>query len=157
MFLQTNDRIINLKNVSNINILGHQNRIVFNLNYNIEIMTNYKEGSKLVEEINEITKRKRKLGFSDLQYNVLVILEGIIGQNGRLENYVKDLFKKLNSITFKGWTSQPTAIKNVEKDLRTSLRKDIYKKYKINSQDFNKLYEKIIILLKERGETIVKD
>lgn len=37
MFLQTNDRIINLKNVSNINIIKETNRIVFNLNYNIEI------------------------------------------------------------------------------------------------------------------------
>lgn len=41
MFLQTNDRIINLQNVSNINILQDRNRIVFNLNYNIEISTNY--------------------------------------------------------------------------------------------------------------------
>lgn len=37
MFLQTNDRIINLKNVSNINVLKDSNRIIFNLNYNIEI------------------------------------------------------------------------------------------------------------------------
>lgn len=40
MFLSTNDRIINLKNVSNINILSDRNRIVFNLNYNIEINNN---------------------------------------------------------------------------------------------------------------------
>lgn len=37
MFLQTNDRIVNLQNVSNINILEDRNRIIFNLNYNIEI------------------------------------------------------------------------------------------------------------------------
>lgn len=37
MFLQTNDRTINLRNVSNVNILHASNRIVFNLNYNIEI------------------------------------------------------------------------------------------------------------------------
>lgn len=37
MFLTTNDRIINLKNVSNINILKDRFRIVFNLNYNIDI------------------------------------------------------------------------------------------------------------------------
>ena len=41
MFIQANDRTINLKNVSNINILHDRNRIVFNLNYNIEIFTNY--------------------------------------------------------------------------------------------------------------------
>lgn len=39
MFLKTNDRLINLKNVSNINILQgeRRNRIIFNMNYNIEI------------------------------------------------------------------------------------------------------------------------
>lgn len=37
MFLKTNDRIVNLKNVSNINIIKDRNRIVFNLNYQIEI------------------------------------------------------------------------------------------------------------------------
>jgi len=35
-FIQTNDRIVSLKNVSNINVL-QTNRIVFNMNYNIEI------------------------------------------------------------------------------------------------------------------------
>jgi hypothetical protein len=37
MFLQTNERITNLKNVSDINILTKSNRIVFNLNYNIKL------------------------------------------------------------------------------------------------------------------------
>lgn len=42
MFLKTNDRIINLKNVSNINVQseGIKKRIIFNLNYTIEI-SNY--------------------------------------------------------------------------------------------------------------------
>lgn len=42
LFVKANDRIINLNNVSNINILHDRNRIVFNLNYNIEIDTSYK-------------------------------------------------------------------------------------------------------------------
>lgn len=42
MFIKTNDRIVNLKNVSNINILGDRKRIIFNLNYNIQIASNYK-------------------------------------------------------------------------------------------------------------------
>lgn len=52
MFLNTNDRIINLKNVSNINIIKDNNkgsyRIVFNMNYNIEIGTNY--SSKFISD-----------------------------------------------------------------------------------------------------------
>ena len=45
-FLQTNDRIINLKNVSNINIID--NRIVFNTNYNIEYSNSWE--SKLISD-----------------------------------------------------------------------------------------------------------
>jgi hypothetical protein len=48
LFLQTNDRIINLTNVSNINILVDKNRIVFNLNYSIEIDANGK--NKLISD-----------------------------------------------------------------------------------------------------------
>lgn len=37
MFLKTKDIIVNLENVSNINIIKNQRRIVFNMNYNIQI------------------------------------------------------------------------------------------------------------------------
>ena len=50
MFLQTNDRTINLRNVSNINILHASNRIVFNLNYNIEIPNTTCTGTKLISD-----------------------------------------------------------------------------------------------------------
>lgn len=50
MFLQTNDRTINLRNVSNVNILHAINRIVFNLNYNIEIPNSTCAGTKLISD-----------------------------------------------------------------------------------------------------------
>lgn len=54
MFLQTTDRIINLQNVSNINILKESNRIIFNMNYNIEIAyfdkVQRKEKSKFISD-----------------------------------------------------------------------------------------------------------
>lgn len=37
MFFQVHDKIINLKNVSNINVLKNKKRIVFNMNYSIDI------------------------------------------------------------------------------------------------------------------------
>jgi hypothetical protein len=36
-FIQTSSRLVSLKNVSNINVIEKENRIVFNMNYNIEI------------------------------------------------------------------------------------------------------------------------
>lgn len=54
LFLQTNDRIINLQNVSNINILKDSSRIIFNMNYNIEITyfdkVNRKEKNKFISD-----------------------------------------------------------------------------------------------------------
>ena len=47
-FLNTNDRIINLANVSNINIIRDRNRIVFNLNYNIQIPSD--QSTKLISD-----------------------------------------------------------------------------------------------------------
>lgn len=52
MFLQTNDRLVNLKNVSNINIIidnyKRRFRIVFNMNYNIMIQTD--GGDKFISD-----------------------------------------------------------------------------------------------------------
>jgi len=36
-FIKTNDRLVNLQNVSNINIVHDTQRVVFNMNYSIEI------------------------------------------------------------------------------------------------------------------------
>lgn len=57
MFLQTTDRIINLQNVSNINILKDTNRIIFNMNYNIEI-----------SHFDKVSKREKTKYISDYVY-----------------------------------------------------------------------------------------
>jgi hypothetical protein len=48
MFLNTGSRIINLANVSSINIVKEKFRIIFNLNYSIEIQTS--AGSKHISD-----------------------------------------------------------------------------------------------------------
>lgn len=40
MFIKINDKIINLTNVSNIHILERKKRIIFNMNYSVQIKTN---------------------------------------------------------------------------------------------------------------------
>jgi hypothetical protein len=50
LFLTTNDRLVNLQNVSNINVIRDRNRIVFNLNYNIEIKKDYKGKVKFISD-----------------------------------------------------------------------------------------------------------
>jgi len=40
MFIEINNKVINLKNVSNVHILERKNRIIFNMNYSVQIKTN---------------------------------------------------------------------------------------------------------------------
>lgn len=42
--------MVNLQNVSNVNILTDRNRVIFNLNYNIEITTGQNRNSKLISD-----------------------------------------------------------------------------------------------------------
>jgi hypothetical protein len=50
LFVKTKDRMVNLQNVSNVNILTDRNRVIFNLNYNIEITTGQNRNSKLISD-----------------------------------------------------------------------------------------------------------
>ena len=50
MFIKTNDRLVNLKNVSNINILKRDRRIIFNLNYSVEIHDQRKDQYKYISD-----------------------------------------------------------------------------------------------------------
>lgn len=50
MFIRTNDRLVNLNNVSNINVLHNSNRIVFNMNYNIQMGTYDDKKRKLISD-----------------------------------------------------------------------------------------------------------
>ena len=56
MFLRANDRVVNLKNVSNINIIDGK-RIIFNMNYNIEITY-----------FDKVTKQEKNKFISDYVY-----------------------------------------------------------------------------------------
>lgn len=47
-FIKTNDRMINLQNVSNINVLRDRNRIVFNMNYCVDLSN--KDYSKSISD-----------------------------------------------------------------------------------------------------------
>jgi len=84
MFVKTNDRYINLRNVSNINLVKRRNRVVFNLNYSVEI--NLGDGitkevsdyaycdSTSLEEMNE--KLSRLFGIPYFTDNFINILGG---------------------------------------------------------------------------------
>lgn len=48
MFIKANDTLVNLKKVSNINVIEGKNRIVFNMNYSIEMKRGF--GTKMISD-----------------------------------------------------------------------------------------------------------
>jgi type I restriction enzyme R subunit len=84
----------------------------------------YREGSEVIEEINRLSARQKELGFSDMEYSLLLILEKRFGGGKEwLIKDVRELSEALKRQMFAGWVSQPTIRKNIERELRTFLRK----------------------------------
>lgn len=86
----------------------------------------YREGLEVIEEINRLSARQKEMGFSDLEYSLLLLLETRFGRGkDELVKDIEELSEILKKEMFSGWVSQPTARKNIERGLRTFLRKYI--------------------------------
>jgi len=104
----------------------------------------YREAKSLSDEINAINRRQKGLGFSNTEYYVLTALENSLGKSDNLVEDVKELSKEIGKASFKGWSMQPSAVKEVGIVIRRYLRKK-----KISKEKRDELYGKIISVLKE--------
>ncbi len=104
----------------------------------------YAEGTAVISEINELKRRQDELGFNDLEYSILILLEDKFGKKGNLADEVKDFYNtSLQSRLFKGWYSQYTARRDIETEIRKFLRRYMRER-KLSYDDLQKLYEKIL-------------
>jgi type I restriction enzyme R subunit len=85
----------------------------------------YEQGVEIIKEINQIKSRQELLGFSDVQYSLLLFLEQRFGTEKIGVDQVKDLSDRISKITYRGWFVQPTALKKVEKLIRQFLVKNL--------------------------------
>lgn len=111
----------------------------------------YKDGTLILEEINEITKRQKQLGFSDAEYAILSVLEQKFGQDNKLVDDVKELSKEFDKKRFPGWLTQKTSVKDLEREIRRLLRKYVAR-YGIKLEDIDNISKKIIDVVKSYGE-----
>lgn len=111
----------------------------------------YQEGIEIKKEINRLKDRQKKLGFSDLEYSLLLIMEKNLSQRKELIKDAKELSKILEKEMFNGWVLQQTARKNVERELRSFLRKSIFR-YGITYEQMDRLYGIIRENIKEYGK-----
>lgn len=103
----------------------------------------YKQGQQIIQEINKLQNRQKQLGYTDLQYSMLLTLENKFGTNKNLTQDVKTLTNQIQPLMFRGWYTQPTARKNIERKIRKHIRKYI-KKRGINLKELEELHQKIM-------------
>lgn len=110
----------------------------------------YKEGAEIVKEIHRLAKRQKELGFTDMEYSMLLTLEKNFGKKKELIEDVKELSETLKQYMFSGWTLQATSRKKIEREVRKFVRRYI-KKYGISLDEVNLLYERLIENVKNYG------
>lgn len=111
----------------------------------------YKDGTLILDEINQLHRRQKELGFNELDYSILTILEQKFGEDNQLISDVKELSDTFEKKRFPGWLTQKTALKDLEREVRRLLRKYVALN-KINLSDIDKLSDKIIESVKNYGE-----
>lgn len=104
----------------------------------------YDELKKIVNQINEMNKRKNELGMKDAEYSTLLLLEDVLGKNETLTNEVRSIFEEIFPKMFKGWSLKKSAIKDIGVIIRKKIRK-----YEIPSENLDEIYGKIIGTLKK--------
>jgi len=113
----------------------------------------YKQGQQIIQEINKLQNRQKQLGYTDLQYSILLTLENKFGANKNLTQDVKTLTNQIQPLMFRGWYTQTTARKNIERKVRKHIRKYI-KQYGINLKELEELYQKIMENVKNYGQKV---
>ncbi|MBP7795165.1 MAG: HsdR family type I site-specific deoxyribonuclease [Elusimicrobiales bacterium] len=83
----------------------------------------FKEGSQICAEINTLESRQKKLGFGNLEYSILVIMEREIGSKKELIEDVRKISKALEKEMFEGWILHPSARQKIEQEFRSFLRR----------------------------------
>jgi type I restriction enzyme R subunit len=109
----------------------------------------YTEGVKAIGEINNLFSRQKSLGFSNLEYSMLLEMEKRFKSDG-FERIVKELSARLEKYMFFGWFNQVTIKKEVEREIRKLVR-GMKGKYNLSIDEMNDLHEKLLESVKNYG------
>lgn len=110
----------------------------------------YEECLKIIKEKEELSTRQRALGFSDLEYSILLELEKSIKGPNDFVPLVKELSRSLQKHLFAGWIQQATAQKEVEREIRRFVRK-LKGKFGLSFDEMNRLHSKLADKVKNYG------
>src|SRR4030043_1222591 len=109
----------------------------------------YMEGVIAIGEINSLFSRQKSLGFSNLEYSMLLEMERKL-KNDDFEKVVKELSNRLGKYMFFGWFNQVTIKKEVEREIRRFVR-GMKGKYNLSLDEMNDLHERLLESVKNYG------
>jgi len=91
-----------------------------------------REGTAVLNEVDELKKRREKLGLLESEYALFLPLEQELQTRGIKvsPDDAKDLYNVLSSRMFTGWSAQKSVVKDVQRDIRGFLRKRYIKAFK---------------------------
>lgn len=110
----------------------------------------YSEGAKIIEQINELSKRQKSLDFSDLEYSILLELEKKLDKGVEFVKDVKELSGRLEKFMFFGWFHQTTIKKEVEREVRRFVR-GLKGRFNLTMDEVDNLHERLIESVKNYG------
>jgi type I restriction enzyme R subunit len=110
----------------------------------------YEESLKIIKEKEDLSERQRALGFSNLEYSLLLELEKSIQKANDFVAIVKELSASLQKHLFTGWVQQATAQKEIERAIRSFVRK-LKGQFGLSFEDMNVLHKKLADNVKNYG------
>jgi type I restriction enzyme R subunit len=109
-------------------------------------------GKAIIKEIFASSKRKKELELTDMEYAVLNVLEERFESSEEFKEDVKELSYILGGDIFEGWIEQRSVHRKIEGSVRRFLRKKYYKRFDMNQEKFEELFQLIMSKVENYAE-----
>jgi type I restriction enzyme R subunit len=109
-------------------------------------------GTAIFKEILAGKQEKKELGLTDMEFSILKILEHTLGEDGNFVVDVQELSSILKDDIFEGWVEQRSVLRKIEGLVRRFLRKKYFRKYEMDMDSFEELYQKVIAKVENYAE-----
>ncbi|MCX9010702.1 MAG: HsdR family type I site-specific deoxyribonuclease, partial [Candidatus Methanoperedens sp.] len=111
----------------------------------------YNEGVEVIKKIEKLSQRQKEIGFSDMEYSMLLSLEKRFGEDSELIKDVRELSDRLHGQIFNNWTLQLTVRKTIEREIRRFVRRYV-KRYGLKLDELDRVYQNLIENVEKYGK-----
>lgn len=111
----------------------------------------YADGIEVFKKIEKLSQRQKELGFSDMEYSLLLNLEKKFEDGSEFIKDIRELSDRLQDHIFDNWAVQQTARKNVEREVRRFVRRYV-KKRGLKIDELDNLYQNLMENVENYGK-----